>query len=228
MSEELKLTHEEQVRITDLIHAEEMVFNPQVMPPLNVQQALADLKLTIKALGWTIRMSRQLRPVLARQLRMAQQTRCYTEWGYKNFDEFLEVAVEPFVASRSVLYEIMAIADKAPSITPVEYANVPITNFKKLIGYTNDRAANFQEELRKASVMSIREFNSYAEEKKFITKGEQVPVAITILATAEIAHMWKKLRTAEQTINACESTNEAVIFMHVMDEFAGEYGVDLS
>ncbi len=221
-----RLTPDEQARMNALIVSD--VIEPEVLPPDEEQKLYFDMQLTIKVLGWTERKSKELQPVLARQLRYTQRTRCYTKWGFKNFEEFLKEVVIPNVASRGIIYDIMKIVDCAPSITPAEYVTMPKTNFRRLVGFTNDQAPNFREELEKAKTMTVREYTNYTAGRKLSAPGEVIPVPITIFATADIASIWKKVRESERTIEVCETKNEGIIFQRLMEEWCGTYGVDLA
>ena len=228
MPEELALTTHEQRQLLDLLdpEAEIEVIIPQ---SIDAEQLMKTLGLCCRSSMIADRQHTRSNALIGRMLWVVRERSIHREWGFKSFTEFIDEWVKPRLGkSSSSVYDALLIARSFPSITPARYDKIGRANLKLLQKFTDETMTDVEQHLQRAEVMSKKDLEAWAEKENLISKGEATTVVITITTTREVAHMWRKVKEDPGTIERCETNDAGQILMHLMEEWAGQYGVDLS
>ena len=228
MPEELALTTQEQAQLLDLLDPDAEI---EVIIPQNIDadQLLKTLGLCCRSAMIAHRQHTRSNALIGRMLWVIRERTIHREWGFKSFTQFIEDWVKPRLGkSSSSVYDALLIAQSFPSITPARYDKIGRANLKLLQKFTDETKTDVEQHLARAEVMTKKDLEAWAEERNLISKGEATTVVITITTTREVAHMWRKLKEDAGTIERCETHDAGQILMHLMEVWAGQYGVDLS
>lgn len=228
MSDELQLTTEEQTQLLDLLdpNVEVEIIIPESIDP---DKLFNYLGLCCKASCIGKRMDMQSQAMIGRMLWLIKRDGMFRQWGFPSYSAFITDWVTPKMnREKSTVYNTMAIAENFPTISPARYEKIGPAKLNLLKKFTNETKRDVEEHLERAERMTKHELTVYAEQQGYIARGEATPAVINIITTAEVAGMWKKLRHDPGTIEKCGTEDPGLILLHLMEEWAGAYGVDLS
>lgn len=228
MPNELALTTEEQRQLLDLLdpNAEIEVVIPET---IDSAKLMSTLGLCCKVSVITRRQATQSDALIGRMLYIIRERTIFREWGFTSFTGFVEDWVKPRMGKgQTSVYDALRIAKSFPSITPARYEKIGPVKLNILQKFTDETKPSVEEHMKRAEILSVADFRRDAEERKLISKGEATLAIINFATTHEVAHMFKKLIHDAKTIEVCGTEDTGLILMHLMEEWAGEYGVDLS
>ena len=228
MPEELALTTEEQSQLLDLLDPEAEI---EVVIPetIDSEKLMTTLGLCCKASAIAQRQRTQSDALIGRMLWIIRERSIHREWGFKSFTQFIDEWIKPRMGKATTsVYDALLIARSFPSITPARYDKIGPVKLKILQKFTDESKPSAEEHMERAEVLSVKDFTAYAEEKNLISKGEATLAVIKFTTTREVAHMWRKLKEDPATFKQCGTLDDGLILMHLMEEWAGQYGVDLS
>jgi hypothetical protein len=162
----------------------------------------------------------RVRPLIGKFLQIAKENpKVYENRGFNNFTDFVNLFVcGQMGLSRAALYETKRVAEKLPSISPEEYAELGPTKALTLAKFTRSSDPSFPSYLAEAKSRTATGFIKWCEDKGMIEEGEMDAATIVIHTTKTIEHEWVNFRSEAAIQAHVGSNNEGEILRALIQE----------
>jgi hypothetical protein len=224
LEEEVELTTNEQAIIKAMLDPEASI---EVVVPddIDPEKFWSSLAACCRAVTKMRRLVERLRPIIGRMLLVAQENPAiYEDKGYRTYEDFLRRGVcENLGLSRSDAYEAKRVAQKWPSLTPEEYAQIGSVKMSLLSRVADERTGRGRKLLEKAKALSIRDLRTELEKKALIERGEFQGAVIVINTTRTIADQFERFVSLPEVQAHCETSDRGAILGHMIEECEVEW-----
>lgn len=167
----------------------------------------------------------RIKPIIGRLLVMFEnKPSLYKGLGYKTYSEFMTRGVyDKLGLHRTSAYEAVRLAKDWQQVTPDQYAKIGTKNMNTLSKFCSGRDRNADTWLKAAETMKVTEFNSYVEQRGFLSPGEAKGATIIIHTNQSVWDHWKEFRTDPRIHGAVGSKQEDIILEALMQECFDEW-----
>jgi hypothetical protein len=136
----------------------------------------------------------RLKPIIGKILLIFEnKPSLYKALGYDTFSDFMRRGVEETLgAHHTWAYEGHKLAKHWEQVTPDQYAKIGPKKMNTLSKFCTGRSRNAEEWLAAAETMKVSEFNSFVEQRGFLSQGESTGATIIIPTNRNILAHWKE------------------------------------
>lgn len=165
-----------------------------------------------------------LRPLMGKILIRMQENKKHEELGYKTFDDFMtNGAQKVFGLPRSAAYGAKKIAQKFPTMSLEEHAQIGPEKMRIASRITDESDPGCKKILQKASEMTVEAFERFADKERALPVGSIRKSVVIIPCTQEQQQIWDEFAADPDIHMAVGSSDQGNILEATVGECRGEW-----